>query len=518
MKDHVKRVSLVAAGAVLFNIIFWNEKLGINAVLFDALIIPALLYLYPGAIKKLPVQFLLAGHIICLAAVVWQNTVLSQIAFFFTLFLLTAFIQYAHRNAWYAIGSVFFNFLYFPSVIIRDLNAVFKNRKHTRTTNWRRLFRFAVLPAILLVIFTVIYAIANPVFNDMLINISKKFEHLINHFFELFSPLRILFFLLGFYLTGAILEKTNKHYFIDRDLSYEDMLRRKRKKHDKESMAYAYRSDVMGIFGIGNMALKNENTIGIISLCLLNVLLFIVNCVDIDIIWLHYQFNESKPLYKLVHEGTELLITSIFCAMAILLFFFKGNLNFYKKNKWLKYAAYAWIFQNTILVISVLLRDYYYINHYGLAYKRLGVLVFLFMVLVGLVTMFLKIYERKTTYFLFRVNAWAGISLLVVSSCIHWDEVIARYNINHQSTVALDYTFLFSLSDKTLPLIYENKVALLANKNAFNGNLHDCRDKLDNRVAFFMNAHSYYSWLSWNGSDQYVYDYFKDKITAPVAR
>ena len=52
------------------------------------------------------------------------------------------------------------------------------------------------------------------------------------------------------------------------------------------------------------------------------------------------------------------------------------DLNFYQKNKWLRYGAYAWLFQNAVLVVSVLFRDYYYIAHMGLAYKRIGVLVF----------------------------------------------------------------------------------------------------------------------------------------------
>ena len=51
--------------------------------------------------------------------------------------------------------------------------------------------------------------------------------------------------------------------------------------------------------------------------------------------------------------------------MLVLLFFFRGNLNFYKKNKWLRYGAYAWIFQNMVLVVSVLLRAKYYFVYYG---------------------------------------------------------------------------------------------------------------------------------------------------------
>ena len=137
--------------------------------------------------------------------------------------------------------------------------------------------------------------------------------------------------------------------------------------------------------------------------------------------------------------------------MLLLLFFFRSNLNFYKKNKWLRYGAYLWIFQNSFLVFSVFNRDYYYISHYGLAYKRIGLLFFLAMVLAGLVTVFLKIYYTKTIYFLLRINAWAGIILLVFDSAINWDETIAQYNLTRKSTIPLDVPFLFPFQIEHCP-------------------------------------------------------------------
>ncbi len=162
-------------------------------------------------------------------------------------------------------------------------------------------------------------------------------------------------------------------------------------RQKRQGAAFQIAEMIMGKMASGTMALKNENTTGIISLVLLNVLLLGVNIVDVNFLWLNFQYKVGEPVYRMVHNGTELLIASIVLAMAILLCFFKGNLNFYKRNKWLKYGAYAWIVQNAMLVCSVfLLRDYYYILKHGLAYKRIGVLFFLLMVLVGLLTVFLK--------------------------------------------------------------------------------------------------------------------------------
>jgi hypothetical protein len=33
MNNNITKVTLVTAGAVLFNLLFWNEKLGLNTVL-----------------------------------------------------------------------------------------------------------------------------------------------------------------------------------------------------------------------------------------------------------------------------------------------------------------------------------------------------------------------------------------------------------------------------------------------------------------------------------------------------
>jgi Domain of unknown function (DUF4173) len=240
-------------------------------------------------------------------------------------------------------------------------------------------------------------------------------------------------------------------------------------------------------------------------------LLLFINAIDITYVWFGFTYSANINLTEYVHEGAGMLIFSIVLAMLVLLFFFRGNLNFYEKNKWLRYGAYGWIFQNAVLVVSVLLRDYYYIQHMGLAYKRIGVLVFLLMVLMGLITVFIKIHRRKTAYYLWRVNGWFGIVLLVAASCVHWDETIASYNLAHKNTVPLDVKFLLSLSDKTLPLLEKNQDVLGDDKPVVDGEgeyLYPSRltprELFEMRKKDFFAAQKTYSWLSWNASDAYV--------------
>ncbi|HEY8897509.1 MAG TPA: DUF4173 domain-containing protein [Niastella sp.] len=522
-KDLVK-IILVTAGAVLFNLVFWNEKLAINTVLFDVFLLSALFFLYPKARKHAIVNWLLLGHVVCLAMVVVHNTDLTKIAFTITLLLLAGFAEYTHRSAWFAGGSMLLNIIMVISSFVEHIKL--NKGRSVKRKGVSRFIRFAILPVILLIVFFCIYRVANNVFSDFADKIGVQLEVFFSHFFDLFSWQRLLFLLLGLLITGSVLLKSKIDYFSSREARMHDGLQRYKRtlRQKREGFLFSFVEAIMGKMASGMLALKNENTMGIISLVLLNVLLLAVNLIDFNFLWLHFQYEEGKPVYKMVHEGTELLIISIVLAMVILLFFFKGNLNFYKRNKWLKYGAYAWIIQNVMLVSSVLLRDYYYILRAGLAYKRIGVLFFLLMVLVGLITVFLKIWWRKTNYFLFRVNAWAGVVVLVLATTVHWDEFIVGYNLKRMDTIELDIKFLLSLSDKTLPLLNTNIVALQnrANNETPKGgdvdpSVYDnwCSEWLKMREAAFMKEQQQLSWLSWNYADACTARYFNKK--RPIA-
>jgi hypothetical protein len=521
MNKNITKFILVTAGAVLFNLLFWHEKLGLNTVLYDLFILSALFSLYPKSLRSGTVRWLVLGHLICLGMVVFHNTPLSKIGLITTLCLLVPFAEYVHRSAWFAGGSMLLNMIFMLAGYVETTIAGHKDRVKRKRKPLLRIIRFAIFPLLILLVFLIIYSSANDVFAQLVEQIGQQFALFFENFFDFFSPQRLLFFVLGLFITGAVLLKSRASWFSKLEENCSDALQRKRtsmKKRRKQTF-YQLIEAVMGRFARGVLALKNENTTGIISLVLLNLLLFIVNIIDIRFLWFNFEYNENEPVYKMVHEGTELLIASIVLAMAILLFFFKGNLNFYRRNKWLKYGAYAWILQNVVLVISVCIRDYYYIAKHGLAYKRIGVLFFLLMVLIGLLTVFIKIAHKKTNYYLWRVNAWAGVIVLTLSTTIHWDEFIAGYNLQRKDRVALDIPFLLSLSDKTLPLLDQNKTALQKAEGELtvkivNGKCITCyTELLLRRRDDFFSRQSQISWLSWNYSDDYTRKYFGENTT-----
>lgn len=497
MKNESLKLLLVIIGAIIFNIIFWNEKLGINTILFDVFIVSSIFYLYPASVKNNECRWIATGHFITAAMVLINNTILSKIGFSISLLLFVSFSQYVHRSAIYAGGSVFLNYLLSIPNFLNHLKNI--NRKSISLSGFLRPIRILFVPFIIVCVFIIIYAFANAVFSNIASNIIIRVQHWFANIFYWFPVDRAFFFLFGVILISGLIFKSRFTYFSDADMKHKDVLHRTKNhlKKWRDSLFSDLASVIVGKTTKGILALKNEFIIGSISLILLNILLLVINILDVKYVWLAFKFSSDVSLSAYVHEGAGVLIFSIILAMLLLLLFFRGNLNFYKKNKWLKYGAYVWIFQNLFLVISVFIRDYYYISHYGLAYKRIGLLFFLAMVISGLLSVFVKINFTRTTYYLLRLNSWVAILLLVIASTVDWDVTIAKYNLARKTTIPIDVPFILSLSDRTLPLLEKNKDVFEKDTIGRSPALQ----LFENRKKMFFKEQQRYTWLSWNVAD-----------------
>lgn len=512
MKKESFKVTFVVLGAILFNVIFWNEKLGLNSLLFAAFIAGCIFALYPHAQKSKICRWLFAAHIVTVAMVIFQNTFLSKIAFSITMLLFISFSQYLHRSVVYAGGSAVLNYVFAIPNFFREIKNL--NNKKMKLSGLQKLIRILLVPMLIVTAFMIVYAFANTIFSNIAISIAVAIQNWFMHIFDWFSFERFEFFLLGVLILCGLLLSKKTSLFSDIDLQKKDCLSRKKSnlKKWKEGAFSDLLSVITGRPSSGILALKNEFTIGFISLVMLNLLLLFINCIDIKYVWLGFTFSKDINMAAYVHEGAGLLILSIVLAMILLLFFFRGNLNFYKQNRRLKYASYVWILQNLFLVLSVFNRDYYYISHFGLAYKRIGLLFFLLMVLSGLLTLIFKIRFAKTSYYLIRINAWLAFFLLVVASTVNWDETIAKYNLARKNTIPPDVHFLLSLSDKTLPLIEKNK-DVLQNKNE---GRTTALQFFEFRKQQFMEEQNKYSWLSWNAADASVSKALKPVVMSSI--
>ncbi|MES2772623.1 MAG: DUF4173 domain-containing protein [Bacteroidota bacterium] len=498
----------IVVGAVLFNLLFWEEKMALNAALFFLYAVGGILYFYPGVFASKKVRWLLLASVISLSMVVFHNTLLSQISLAVSVLLLAAYSQYLHNSILYAGASILQSFLFFVPAFISSLQQVFFLKK--RKPGVGKMIRLAIFPLLIAGIFLIVYLMANKVFADVLETAALKIEWFVNHLVRWVEPQRLLFLLLGLLISGGLLVRHIKAPLETVELRKSDDLQRVRRKRKGSSITADLRQFFLGKLATGTNALKNEYKAGLLCLVLLNGLLLMVNATDVLYVWFGFSYKPDINWPTFVHEGAGLLVLSILLAMLLVLFFFRGNLNFFSKNRWLRALAYVWIAQNAVLAISVCIRNMYYIQHMGLAYKRVGLFVYVLLVLIGLITIVIKIQKRKTAYYLWRVNALAAFVILLVSSCIDWDVAIARYNISKKDSIQSDIWFLVRMNDHVLPLLQQNKAwicslvptAISKDINRDTRFPPDKCEMIDVRIKAFLENEKSYSWLSWNWADE----------------
>lgn len=434
-------VALVALTTFVFDLLFWQRAAGINFLLFNGVVNGALLVRYGWAGFSAPARWALLANGLAGCMVVVHDSVIAIIASVVSLIAVAAFAHEPRlRSLFYAAIQGATGFLVTPVNAVTGIALAAPSTSTTRQ-GWRWI-RLGVLPVLLLLLFTQLYRAGNPKFHALTAGFMDGLFNAIGEFFERFLTAHTLFVLFGAVLCAGLVLHAAPGAVRRLEEGYTDILVRTRLRRPSWSYALAMNP------------LERERRMGLILLIAVNALLAVVNVIDIDWVWFGFEVPTEFSLKQFVHEGTWMLIISILLSMVILMYLFRWNLNFYARSKGLRLLAFAWVVQNFILGVSVFLRNYHYISFHGLAYKRIGVIVFLLLVLVGLVTLFIKIKGRKSFFYLARVNAWAAFTAMILLSTIDWDSTIVRYNLAHWNQGEIDVDNYLEMSDKVLPLLY----------------------------------------------------------------
>lgn len=497
--NHKIKTGILLGGALTFNILFWKEDLGINSLLFSLIIIILGALFAQG--QKLSKQAIISavGVMISAGFVVYHNSFMAKFVNITSVIMYLGFVnQFKLKQVFHAIPTSVANLGMVPSVIFSSDNE--KKERSSTNKKFGRTLKLTVIPALFFAVFYIIFYNSNPTFQAYSDRMWDEVFFWLENIFEHFSFAWILLYALGIMITGwAVFRSDIKHFLKLEEKLSPDISRAKIKA--SRNRAYMFK----------NLDLKNEYRSALYMIVSINALLLVVNVIDIRWNWFNFEYEPTMNLSRFVHEGTYLLILSILLSMGILLYFFRKNLNFYTKNKRLSVFASIWIFQNLILVISVAIRNYQYIHHYGLAYKRIGVFVFLAATLVGLVTLLIKITNKKSAYYLVGSNSWSVYALLLIMSSVNWDMVIVKHNVNHPNTENIDVKFLLSLSDKTLPVIDANREKLKIDDHKSFWRPREYSYVLDTRIANFKKRKEETSWKSWNYAEDKAYKELTDK-------
>jgi hypothetical protein len=450
--------------------------------------------------------------------VVYNNSVFSIFACISSVIVLVGFIHQPKLRS--VINSLFTSlgsFMLFPYNVLEETRLA-KN-KYKVFARILKIGKLTALPLMVFFVFYAIYAYANPIFNDYSNSFWDRVKQFLNQILVNYPPARFIFIFFGLFLVTGVLFNRNIRIFLNLDLSFfSTLLRDKYKKLiSNNNDSFSFGKIIKRILPFRMKSLTTEYKIGVILIFLVNLLILVLNIIDISFVWLGFDSSKIDNLAYFVHEGTYYLIFSILLSMAILLYFFRGNLNFYPKNNLLKYAAYLWIFQNAIMGISLFLRNYYYIEfYYALSYRRIGVMIFLLLTFIGLVTMFIKIRERKTVFYLLKINSWAVFIVIILIGSFNWDEYIARFNMQNPDKSQIDVEYLFTLSDAVLPVLDGHKEILgyeFTFHDRWRSYLNNGLKELETRKQNFLNKQNSYTWLSWNYADWKTQQYFLNQTT-----
>lgn len=488
-----KNYLAIGFGTILTWLI-WQEKPGLNYIIYGAMLIGVQIFQKPEFLKNNLNRIALGGFLFSWFTLFFINSDLSILMYFITLLVyLGAYFQEGIKNVYLLFLSSFFNLFSFlkPEATSSD-----DEDKHTKTANKYFKLKLFVIPIIITALFIVIYSIANPNFGKYVNTAFDKVYDGFEKFFEVVSFTLILVFIISLLLSLVFLNQ-RKSEQLEQTEHQQSLIIQRKKGADHFKL----------------LDLLNEYKTALITLFMLNTLILIVNGIDVKEIWMGFAYTPNMDLASELHKGTYLLIISILLSMGVIIYFFRGNINFFKRNIWLKRLSYAWIAQNIILAISVVIRCIQYINYYGIAYKRIGVLLFLSLVFFGLILMFFKIKNQKTSLFLVNRCAWASYALVLLISAIPLDKMIAQYNLNHEYPENIDYSFLMSLSPHAYPILKNNNNRLMI-YNDYCHNNYDVFSKyrgrlissiMEEKLFEIMDQKEAYSWKSFNWADQSMY-------------
>ncbi len=418
MKEASKHLYAIVI-ALLFSWLFFERTVGINLLIFDLLLLAAIWRANRESLQSPAVKLFYVGTLLSSIMVVWHNSSWSLLIHHINFGLLGGALAAPQLKS---VFNVFFAAIFNVVYSVREF---FRTRKVAQTEQkkikrkplarfWYAL-RISIIPLLAVFIFGTIYSSSSPWFNTVWQNVNEFFRTIFGDLFDMISFTWFFTFIFGLILTIYLLFANSDHQFDITEEKQPDNLDRKRQR-------FSYKGGAMG--------LKREMHVATLLFAALNVMLLMQNILDFSNVWIGFEWN-GEYLKQFVHEGTYLLIFSIILSAGLVIFYFRGNLNFFKKNKTLKLLAHIWIFQNMFLVASVAVRNMWYIDYFNLAYKRIGVFFFLIAVIYGLYSVYVKVNRKKSIHYLVRVNAMAVYLLLLTSCFVNWDVLITRYNFAH---------------------------------------------------------------------------------------
>ena len=476
----ITRFKCWLGATLLYGYLFYDQSAGINFLLFNVALLAALFALYPTLRQRRTVMAVAIGCLLTALNVVWHPTwpaVWMNLISLLGLAGLSAHPESSLLVAWinsgYSLVASFWKHTLGRMISRTELVPGDPKERSTPPavagiTAGKVVSQ--LVPLLVTALFFLLYTQASPAF-------SALFSHLS---FDFVSGWWVLFTGFGGYLLLTFFCPLTISKLVQADLSASDLLHRRRSttsKFNPVGLRYEYRTAWR-------------------AFVLLNILLFVFNAVDITYLSAG-ELPEEITYKEFLHQGVNVLIISVVLAIAIVMYFLRGSLNFLSNSQRLKYAAYVWIIQNAVLVIAIVVKNTEYIERFGLTHRRIGVYVYLLLTLIGLAATWIKVRDTKSNWFLMRRNSWAFYTVLVVYSMVDWGSVITEHSLARLEEHPPHMTYLLSLSDIDL-----DRLASVQDNPVVSARAKEC---IYDRIDTFIQQEQREGWQSWNYRDYLLY-------------
>ncbi|MEM1215235.1 MAG: DUF4173 domain-containing protein [Bacteroidota bacterium] len=470
-------------GIVLFGIalaahlLIWESSLGWNAMIFCLMVTAGMNWLKPEVFARTEVKALLGAWCYSALCVVLHHSDLSIVVYWLTAMVCIGYMQ-AERVHFWGFGLVESARALFGGWFIALRGQMRELLQASDLWQPIRQLRLLLVPLAITAPFLVLYSSGNASFDSL----GEWLGDRLSGLFALDIDWgRFIVFLLGWAFTLA---------FLGRRIGIQRLHAWSSKwgfNLDRRKIRERVLSGFLG--PIPTMGLQREYQTALLTFGALNGLLLLINLLDIQSVWLFSGERTAAELSQFVHTGTWSLIASIVLAMIVVLIFLRGNLNFFPNNLRLRQLVYVWLAQNAFLALSVAVRNAHYIGQYDLAHGRIVVGFFLLAVSFGLYSMYQKVAQRKTAFYLLQVNAIAVGLLLLMASSLNWDGLITRYNLHFGNN---DNHYLMYQLQNNLETLVEVAATEQSDYITFNKIQYRCR-RMDKRYQRM-------DWRSWNWS------------------
>ena len=410
---------------LLYSFLFWKQMPGLNIFIFSGLLLAGQVLLDPRMLKIQSWLLAAVGTLCASFCVFYYGNMLSILATFFSL-LLSSYFAFNQKGT--VLAGIFSSIVSIAGSVGFMIARLFsRNAERTQETKGHRTWK-KVMIVISALIVTLIFFFMYRDSSVLFLKLTQKIN------FDWFSFGWVCFTFLGALIVYGF-------YFHKTIPGIENWDGNQPTKLDPEKAPNW--TDRL-------MTMDSERFSGIVLLSLLNILLLFVNVLDLSFIFAgDGNLPQDVSCMQYVHQGVGTLITSIVLAMLIILFYFRGRMNFAENGKALRVLALIWIVQNAFMLFSTAWRNEVYVLVFGLTYKRIGVYVYLVLTLIGLIVTAWKVQGKKTNAFMIRMNSWLFYSVWVLACFVNWDGLIIKNNLSTRLKPDLDY--LNSLSSTILP-------------------------------------------------------------------